>query len=168
MKRGWASLPLAVCVALCALASTASASTVFHPRVKNALGLIPPVNSQGNFNTEPSEGSVFTQVTYHGGQTMTGGITVHTIFWAPPGFAFQGAPTGSLSSEGMVEQFYNDVAAASTGTSGAAGACTPGTPNNCNVFTVEPQFGWGTTFGGVTPGQNTIHYNSAAATFSGE
>ena len=60
--RFGALLPLFAClVALGALASPALGATrTFHPRVGNALGLIPPVNSQGNFNSEPSEAGVST------------------------------------------------------------------------------------------------------------
>jgi hypothetical protein len=31
-----------------------------------------------------------TPVTYHGGQTMTGGVTVHTLFWTGGTNPFQG------------------------------------------------------------------------------
>ncbi len=107
-----ALLPLFACLALGAAASPALGATrTFHPRVGNALGLIPPVNSQGNFNSEPTEAGVYNAVTYHGGQVMAGGVTVHTIFWAPSGFAFQGSPGGSAPTyEGTIEKFYTDVA----------------------------------------------------------
>src|SRR5436305_2776435 len=87
---------------------------------------------------------------------MTGGVTVHAIFWAPPGYSFPGAPPGSKSTEGLLEQYFNDVRVAGTGTAGQ-----PCTTAACNVFTVEPQYGWGTTPGGVTPGQNTINFSTA-------
>src|SRR4029077_6332931 len=54
---------------------------------------------------------------------------------------------------GMIQQYLTDVAAASTGTSGQA--CTTA---HCNVFTVEPQFGWGTTPGGITHGAYTVQH----------
>ena len=53
----------------------------------------------------------------------------------------------------MIEQYLTDVAAASTGTSGQT--CTAA---RCNVFTVEPQFGWGTTPGGITHGAYTVQH----------
>ena len=97
-----ALLPLCACVVLGALASPALAAAprTFVPRVGNALGLIPPVNSQGNFNTEPTETGVFTPVVYHGGPTMNQGVAVHTIFWAPSAFPFQGAPDGFAQLRG--------------------------------------------------------------------
>ncbi len=159
-----ALLPLCACVVLGALASPALAAAprTFVPRVGNALGLIPPVNSQGNFNTEPTETGVFTPVVYHGGPTMNQGVAVHTIFWAPSAFPFQGAPTGSLSYEAMIEQFYTDVAAASTGTSG--GTCTT---SSCDDFTVEPQYGNEPTPSTAAAGENTITFNNVSQTFSG-
>ncbi|MFL5822008.1 MAG: hypothetical protein ACJ764_01045 [Solirubrobacteraceae bacterium] len=151
------TLPILVCLMSGVLASTAAASSpgkVFHPRVGNALGLIPPFGHH-NYQSDPS--LAYIPVTYHGGQTMTGGVTVHTIFWAPPGYTFSGAPAGSKSYIALVQQYLTDVAAASTGTAG--GGCTAAA---CNAFTVEPQYSWGTTLGGVTSGNNTIHYNAAS------
>jgi hypothetical protein len=98
-----------------------------------------------------------TPLTYHGGQTMTGGITVHTIFWTGGTNAFQGRPPGAPADYiGMIQQYLTDVAAASTGTSGQSCTIT-----RCNVFTVEPQFGWGTTPGGITHGAYTVSYNAS-------
>ncbi len=88
---------------------------------------------------------------------MTGGITVHTIFWAPSGFSFQGSPGAGIPTyKGMVQELFTDVAHDSTGTSGAA--CTAGA---CDAFTVLPQFAQGSTDG--TPSQSgaySISYNS--------
>lgn len=158
-----------ICLAFAGLSSGALASaghrlslgqTSFHPRIGNALGLIPPVPDQGNKNFEPNEGGIYTAVTYHGGPTMTGGVTVHTVFWAPPGYSFQGSPGAGIPSyEGMIQQFFTDVAHDSTGTLGA-----PCTLAGCNMFTVEPQYAWGTAPGGITSGQNTINYNSVTDT----
>jgi hypothetical protein len=162
-----ALLPLCACVVLGAFASPALAAAprTFVPRVGNALGLIPPVNSQGNFNTEPTETGVFTPVVYHGGPTMSGGITVHTIFWAPSAFPFQGAPTGSLSYEAMIEQFFGDVAHDSnTGPTPADGTCTT---SGCDDFTVEAQYGNEPTPSTVTPGDNAITFNNVSQPFSG-
>ena len=155
MTRSRALVPVIVCVVLGLSAPAALGAPTFRPRVLNALGLAPPVNSQGHSSLEPTEGGTFTPVLYHGGPTMTGGVTVHTIFWAPSGYAFEGAPTSSLSYEGLLEQYYTDVAHDSTGTSGAAASCST---TECNDFTVEPQYGWGTTLGGITSGQYTISY----------
>jgi hypothetical protein len=101
-----------------------------------------------------------TPVTYHGGQTMTGGITVHTIFWSGGTSPFQGRPAGAPHNYiGMIQQYLTDVAHASTGTSGQT--CTVA---HCNVFTVEPQYGWGTTPGGITHGAYTVRYAAAGDT----
>ncbi len=147
-----------VCVLVGALAPAALGKTHFHPRVGGALGLIPPVNKQGVFGANDVASGALTPVTYHGGAVMAGGVTVHTIFWAPSGFSFQGSPgVGIPTYKGMIQQFFTDAAADSTGTSGAA--CAPGA---CNMFTVLPQFRQGSTDG--TPpasGQYTINYNLA-------
>ena len=135
-------LSVSVCAACLALAPTAlAAKPVFHPRVGPGLGLYPPFTMQnGRFKPTQSGPQPLTRVTYHGGKTMTGGITVHTIFWTGGKDPFQGKPPGAPHNYiGMLEQYLTDVAAASTGTSG--GTCSK---SNCNVFTVEPQFGWGT------------------------
>jgi hypothetical protein len=156
-----------VCAAVCVCAPAALGATKFHPRYKNALGLIPPVNSQGNFNTqEPNEAGLLTPVVYHGGQTMTGGVEVHAIFWTPEGTntSFPVGPNGKTTPE-MLSQFYQDVSAAGTGTSGAPGPCDSSHQSNCNMFTTEPQFAWGTSPGHITSGDNTINFNPATTTF---
>jgi hypothetical protein len=154
-------VPAVVCLMLGVFASGASAATVFHPRVDGALGLIPPVNSQGQFGSQDVATGALTPVTYHGGSTMTGGVTVHTIFWCPGGGAdcagssnpFQGQPSGAPADYiGMIQQFFTDVAAVS-------GATT-------NTFSVEPQYGDGTSVGHITPGDYSISYNSADSTQS--
>lgn len=153
-------LSVSVCAACLALAPTAlAAKPVFHPRVGPGLGLYPPFTMQnGRFKPTQSGPQPLTRVTYHGGTTMTGGITIHTIFWTGGKDPFEGKPPGAPHNYiGMLKQYLTDVAAASTGTSG--GTCTKA---DCNVFTVEPQFGWGTTPGGITSGQNTVHYNGSA------
>jgi hypothetical protein len=149
----------AVCLALAALAPAAAAAGKFRPRVGNALGLIPPVNSQGNFNSEPTESGVLNAVAYHGGSVMTGGVTVHAIFWAPSGYSFQGSPGAGIPTyEGMLERFFTDVAADSG----------PATPSNCtsptaecNIFSTLTQYGQGTTPGGVQPGDYSISFSSS-------
>jgi hypothetical protein len=38
------------------------------------------------------------------------GVTVHTVFWAPPGYAFGGAPQpGGHAYQQLIEQFFTDV-----------------------------------------------------------
>src|SRR6516225_2885853 len=157
-------LACAVCLALApsALASPRApantsppAKPVFHPRVGSALGLFPAFTFQnGRLQPAQSASQPLTPLTYHGGQTMTGGVTVHTIFWTGGTNPFQGRPPGAPHDYiGMIQQYLTDVAAASTGTSGQT--CTTA---RCNVFTVQPQFGWGTTPGGITHGANTVQF----------
>jgi hypothetical protein len=57
----------------------------------------------------------------------------------------------------MLEQYFTDVAHASTGTAG--GTCTN---ISCVNFTVEPQYAWGTTPGHITSGDYTVFYSSSA------
>jgi hypothetical protein len=86
---------------------------------------------------------------------MAGGVTVHTVFWAPSGYAFQGSPGGSVPTyEGMLKQFFGDVAH----DSGASGSCTT---SGCNAFTVLPQFAQGTSVGQITPGAYAISYSAS-------
>ena len=154
IRRGVALAAL-VCLVSGALASSAFAASGkvrFRPRIANGLGLAPPV---GRHNFEPNEAGIYNPVPYHGGPTMQN-VKVHTVFWAPPGYHFQGAPPGSKSYEALIAQYYSDVDAASTQHAGAP--CTPGA---CNVFTVEPQYGWGTRPGAVTPGDNDVDYNAS-------
>ena len=159
VSRRGACVGTLLCLLFGALPSSAAAShkRVYHPRAGNALGMVPPVNAWGTSHPRPYDstaGTIYLPVIYHGGQTMTGGVTVHTIFWAPAGYAFQGAPPHSQSYEGLIEQYFSDVAAASTGNSGA-----PCTSSSCNVFTVVPQYGWGTEPAGVTAGDNAVTYD---------
>lgn len=154
LTRRGALVTTFLCLAFVALSSSASASQGqpttprLQPRIGNALGIVPPVNDEGKTAFEPGEGGIFNAVTYHGGPTMTGGITVHTIFWAPSGYSFQGSPgTGIPSYVGMIQQFYSDVAADSGKTT--------------NVFSTEPQYSMGTTPGNITPGAYQIAYNPA-------
>ncbi len=152
--RRWMLVAATVCAVSAAFASSAwaaSTSRMFHPRVGHGLGLIPPVNSQGNFNTQTSEAGVLTPATYHGGAVMAGGVTVHTIFWAPAGYAFQGAPTGSLSYQKLIEQFYVDVAKESKTPSECKGEAA-----ECNIFSTLTQFAEGTAK--VTSGEYNIKY----------
>ena len=156
MTRARALLPAVVCLVLGISAPTALGKTTFHPRVGGALGLIPPVNSQGQFGSQDVASGALTPLTYHGGSVMAGGVTVHTIFWAPSGFAFQGSPGTAIPTyKGMIQQFFTDVAT----DSGATSSCTTPTAE-CNVFTVLPQFAQGTSVGGITPGAYNINYSA--------
>ena len=139
---------LAACLVLALSAAPAWAKPVFHPRVRNALGLVPPVNASGQFGAQDVATGALTPVTYHGGDVMAGGVTVHTIFWTGGTNPFQGQPAGAPANyEGMVEQFFTDVAHDSGSTS--------------NVFSVEPQYAEGQTLGHITPGAYSISYNKA-------
>ena len=133
----------------------AAAKRAFHPRIGPALGIFPALTSrEGRLQRARTASQPLTPLTYHGGQTMTGAVTVHTIFWTGGTNPFQRRPPGAPHDyTGMIEQYLTDVAHASTGTSGQA--CTAA---HCNIFTVEPQFGWGTTPGGVTHGTYTVRH----------
>ena len=51
-----------------------------------------------------------TPVVYHGG-TVMGRVTIHTVFWAPPGFRFDGPPAPTtLGYEPLIQRFFSDVA----------------------------------------------------------
>src|SRR5215469_8484891 len=167
--RTWHLVPLAVLTMAAGLLTSAaapmaaaakttpraSANPVFHPRIGPALGIFPALTFQnGRLRPAQSASQPLTPLTYHGGQTMTGGITVHTIYWTGGTNPFQGRPPGAPHNYiGMVEQYLTDVAHASTGTSGQT--CSTA---HCNVFTVESQFGWGTTPGGITHGAYTVKH----------
>lgn len=144
MPRTRLLLPLIVGLLLSAPASTAwgsTGATKFRPRIGGALGLVPRAGS-----LDVASG-VLTPVVYHGGSVMAGRVTIHTIFWAPSGFQFQGAPPGSIGYEDLLKQFFTD-AAHDSGTAG-------------NVFSVLPQFAQGTRVGAVTPGSYSISYDPA-------
>ncbi len=132
-----------------------SGRTAFHPRIGPALGLVPPVAGPHKLSPRDVATGALTPVTYHGGLVMAGGVTVHTVFWAPPGHAFQGSPGGGVPTyEGLIQQFFTDIAH----DSGAGGACTTG---GCNALSVLPQFADGTSVGQITPGAYRISYNAS-------
>ena len=153
MTRFRALLPAVACLALAVFAPSAMAATKFHPRVKGALGLIPPFGSQ-----DIATGALV-PVTYHGGSVMGPNVTVHTIFWAPNQSDFSGSPGGSIPSyKAMLQEFFTDAAA---GSGPASSTCTTSV---CNMFTVLPQFGQENTSTSpptVSPGHYNIIYNSA-------
>lgn len=125
------------CAAVLAAAGTAGATIPFHPRVANGLGLAPPAGASDFAAGTP------VPAVYHGGAVMKGpgGITIHTIFWAPSGYAFSGSPSpGVLGYEPLIKGFFGDVAHDDGATS--------------NVFSVLPQFA---DSGG--PGAYDYHYD---------
>jgi hypothetical protein len=129
-------------VALLALAvgtpPAALAASQFRPRVGFALGLEPlagPVQDVAIGTNTP--------VAYHGGSVMRD-VTIHTVFWAPSGYAFDGSPApGVLGYEAMIERYFTDVAAASGTTS--------------NVFSILDQYG-----DASGPGSYQIQYAAAS------
>lgn len=127
----------------------------FRPRIGRAMGLIPIHNRQGVFAAGDVASGQLTPVTYHGGSVMSGGVTIHTIFWAPPGFAFLGSPgSGIPTYKGLIQQFLTDIA----GDGAAPGTCST---SDCNVFTIERQYAEGTSPGQIVPGTYALSYNSA-------
>jgi hypothetical protein len=151
-------LALAACLACFGVATAASAKPIFRPRVGPGLGLFPPFNNAVTFSPQLRAAAGTIPVTYHGGQTMTGGITIHAIFWSGGTHPFKPRPSGAPHDYiGMLEQYFTDVAHASTGTSG--GPCTT---LSCVNFTVEPQFGWGTTPGHITSGDYSVSYTTSS------
>jgi hypothetical protein len=137
-----------------AVPAVAQGATAFHPRVRNALGLVPPLTRSGKARPADVATGSLTPAVYHAGSVMAGGVTVHTIFWAPPGFAFQPAPAGAPGDyKSMIQQFFADLAV----DSGASGTCTNA---ECNALTVLPQFAEGIRAGAITPGSYSIHYSA--------
>jgi hypothetical protein len=148
----WAAIG---CLACGALAPPALGASTFHPRIRGALGLVPPANRQGQLRTADVASGTLTPETYHGGPVMAGGVTVHTIFWAAPGHPFQGSPGAGIPTyKGLLQQFLSDVSAGT----GSSGNCSGA---DCNVFTIERQYGSGTGVGQITPGSYGISYNAA-------
>lgn len=148
MARSRALMAAVVCLGVAVFASPAAAKPAFHPRVGGALGLIPTVNSQGQFGRQDVASGALTPVTYHSGSVMGGGVTVHTIFWSGGTSPFQGQPPGAPADyQGMVERFFTDVGHDNGATS--------------NVFSVLPQFAQGLTRSSITPGSYNISYSAA-------
>ncbi len=120
----------AALLALGALAPAALARTAFRPRIGHAFGLIPAHGHQ----SDPAAGAISIPLVYHGGSVMRD-VHIHTIFWAAPGFKFDGPPaTGAFSYRGLIERFLGDVAH----DSGSTG----------NVFSVLGQYPDGSGPGG--------------------
>jgi hypothetical protein len=128
----------------------------FRPRIGPAMGIVPPLARQKQLGAGDVASGQQTPVLYHGGPVMAGGVTIHTIFWAAPGYAFLGSPGAGIPTyEGMIEQFFTDVAADTS----APGTCTT---SDCNAFTAERQYGSGTSVGALTPGSYEISYSAAS------
>lgn len=95
------------------------------------LGTLPEVTSGTNW-----------PVVYHGGDVMRN-VTLHTIFWAPPGYHFDGAPSPTtLGYQALIQQFLSDVAHDSA------------MPNNLYSTLVQYHDSSG-------PGSTNINYNPA-------
>jgi hypothetical protein len=76
----------------------------FRPRIGAALGIVPPPGHP-EIAVIPS-----IPLLYHGGSVMRN-VTIHTIFWAPSGFQFDGPPSGNGPGyQQLIEQFLTDVA----------------------------------------------------------
>jgi hypothetical protein len=147
MVRSRALLLAIVCLGLGVTAPAAWGSSAFRPRVDGALGLIPPVGSDGlSVADDPALGQA-TPVTYHGGPVMNQGVAIHTIFWAPSGYSFQSG------YEALVEQFFGDLAADSAG--GDSGICNS---SQCSAFTVLTQYGDQTGATTAAAGEYSITY----------
>ena len=122
---------------LLAAAAPALAKPSFVPRIGHALGLVPAAGS-----TDIAVGSPYPEV-YNGGPVMKD-VTVHTVFWAPNGYAFGGSPgAGTLGYVPLVQQFFTDVGH----DSGATGS----------LFSILDQYS--DTQGA---GSYDIHYSAAA------
>src|SRR4029077_20774570 len=86
-------------------------------------------------------------VLYHGGSVMRN-VTIHTVFWAPAGYHFDGSPgPGVLGYEALIQQIFVDVAH----DSGSTG----------NIFSLLDQFG-----DHSGDGSYQIHYDPAADSVS--
>ncbi|MGB9184399.1 MAG: hypothetical protein WCB67_10060 [Solirubrobacteraceae bacterium] len=95
---------LALGAALAPAAVRHATRSTFRPRIGSAMGILPRLGSP-----EIASGTNI-PVVYHGGQVMRN-VTVHTIFWAPPGYHFDGSPSpGVPGYEAMTKQFLVDVA----------------------------------------------------------
>ncbi len=108
----------------------------FKPRVRFAMGLL-PIHGAQEVATSPS-----IPVLYHGGGVMRN-VTIHTIFWAPAGYRYDGSPgAGALGYVPLIQQFLTDVAHDSGSTT--------------NIFSLLNQFG-----DQSGDGSYQIHYDPA-------
>lgn len=134
---------VAAAISLLAGAGAASAKTgdlaphAFRPRIGFAMGILPKLGTL----PEITSGTNW-PVVYHGGDVMRN-VTLHTIFWAPPGYHFDGSPSpGTLGYEALIKQFLSDVAHDS------------GAPDN--VYSTLTQY-----HDASGPGSTNISYNPA-------
>jgi hypothetical protein len=119
MAMALASL-VGLTVTAAATAATGRPHLKFRPRLGVAMGVIP---HRGAF--DPAAGPA-TEVVYHGGRVMRG-VTIHTVFWAPAGYRFDGSPgAGVPGYEPLIKQFLVDAA--------------HGGPANADVFSTLAQF----------------------------
>ena len=106
------------------------------PASASRMGLMPLHGAQ-EIATSPS-----IPVLYHGGSVMRN-VTIHTVFWAPAGYRYDGSPGGgALGYVPLIQQFFADVAHDSGSTA--------------NVFSLLNQYG---DHSGV--GNYQIHYDAA-------
>ena len=138
-RRSAAATAALICVVgiLGVLAPVAGATATFRPRIKGALGIVPIAGGP--------DIAVGTNVpvVYHGGSVMRN-VTIHTIFWAPTGYAFEGSPaTGILGYVPLVQRFFTDIAHDSGDTT--------------DVYSALRQYG-----DGRGPGQYGINYSASA------
>jgi hypothetical protein len=108
--------------------------------------MVPPVNKAGVSQAQDIAAGFATPTVYHGGAVMSGGVTVHTVFWAPTGYTFE------AGYESLIQQFFTDVAHDSGHVGGTAS----------NLFSVLPQYGDGTLAGGITSGDYSVSYSTGA------
>lgn len=107
-----------------------------QPRLGTAMGILSRLGGP-----EVATGQNI-PVVYHGGPVMRH-VTVHTVFWAPPGYHFDGSPgAGAPGYEAMVKQFFSDVAHDS------------GVPTG--IFSTLTQY-----HDGSGAGATTVHYDPA-------
>jgi hypothetical protein len=144
-RRIAAAAALAMVLALTVVCASASAAAprrpTFKPRIGFAMGLLPAHGGQ-EVASSPS-----IPVLYHGGSVMRN-VTIHTVFWAPAGYHFDGSPgPGVLGYEALIQQFFADVAH----DSGSTG----------NIFSLLDQFG-----DHSGDGSYQIHYDPAADSVS--
>jgi hypothetical protein len=124
-------------IALAVLPQGAGARAGFRPRIAGAMGIV-PAHGRGDLAAGKS-----IPVVYHGGSVMRG-VTVHTVFWAPAGYRFDGSPgPGIPGYEQLVQRFFTDVAHDSL--------------SHSNVFSVLPQYA-----GPGGPGRYAIRYAASA------
>ncbi|MGA9859863.1 MAG: hypothetical protein WBQ18_18505 [Solirubrobacteraceae bacterium] len=118
------------------MAPAAGAHPTFRPRAGHAMGILP------RYDVPEIATGANLPVVFHGGTVMRN-VTVHTVFWAPPGYQFDGAPSaGTVGYRALIEQFLSDVAHDSGSTS--------------NAFSVLGQYGDHAGVGGYQ-----IHYDPA-------